>query len=121
MTASQIGKSAVIHPVVVVTVNGYKFRALLDSGASHSYVSSRFVGLVNVQPRSSSLRQIAMLMGVTTKKMKTYDVVVQSVSSDFRCGCECDRDRQARATYSGQSSLQASNQRSFPPERRAHV
>ena len=85
MTASQIGKSAVIHPVVVVvTVNGYKFRALLDSGASHSYVSSTFVGLVNVQPRSSSLRQIAMLMGVTTKKMKTYDVVVQSVNSDFR-------------------------------------
>ena len=42
------------------------------------------MGLVNVQPRSSSLRQIAMLMGVTTKKMKTYDVVVQSASSDFR-------------------------------------
>ena len=68
MTASQIGKSAVIHPVVVVIVNGNKFRALLDSGASHSYVSSTFVGLVNIQSRSSSLRQIAMLMGVTPRK-----------------------------------------------------
>jgi hypothetical protein len=45
VTASQIGKSAVILPVVVVTVNGYKFQALLDSRASHSYVSSTFVGL----------------------------------------------------------------------------
>ena len=35
MTAN-IGASAVIHPVVV-RINGYKFRVLLDSGASHSY------------------------------------------------------------------------------------
>ena len=48
MTASQIGQSSVIHPVVVVKVNGLKFRALLDSGASHSYVSSKFVSLVNL-------------------------------------------------------------------------
>ena len=29
----------VTHPVVVVRINGYKFRALHDSGASHSYAS----------------------------------------------------------------------------------
>ena len=34
MTANHVGESAVIHPVVVVKVAGYKFRALLDSGAS---------------------------------------------------------------------------------------
>ena len=84
MTASQVGKSTVIHPVVVVRVNGYKFRALLDSGASHSYVSSTFISLVNAQPSSSSLRQIAMLMGVVTKKMKSYGVVVHSVDGDFQ-------------------------------------
>ena len=40
MTANHIGASTVVHPVVVVRINGYKFRALLDSGASHSYASA---------------------------------------------------------------------------------
>ena len=72
MTANHVGESTVIHPVVVVNVAGYKFRALLDSGASHSYCSSTFVDLVKAQPKSSGLRQIAMLMGVTTKTMQEF-------------------------------------------------
>ena len=84
MTSSQVGKTSVIHPVVIVKVAGYKFRALLDSGASHSYVSTTFVKLTKAQPKSSSLRQIAMLMGVTTKKMQVYDVLMQSVMSQFQ-------------------------------------
>ena len=83
MTTSQIGQSSVIHPVVVVKVNGLKFRALLDSGASHSYVSSKFVSLVKPEQKSSSVRQIAMLMGTTTKRLKTYDVDINSVNGDF--------------------------------------
>jgi hypothetical protein len=61
-------------------------------------------------------------MGVTSKKMRTYDVVVQSVNSDFRLDVnvtEIDR-RELLTLESGQSQLQASNQKSFPPERRAH-
>ena len=83
MTASQIGQSSVIHPVVVVQVNGFKFRALLDSGASHSYVSSKFASLVKAEPRSSSVRQIAMLMGVRTKKLRIYDVGINSLDGEF--------------------------------------
>ena len=39
MTANLIGDFSVIHPVVVINMGGYKFRALLDSCASHSCVS----------------------------------------------------------------------------------
>ena len=39
MTANSVGNTAVIQPVVVVKIGGFKFRALLDSGASHSYAS----------------------------------------------------------------------------------
>ena len=39
MTANLIGDSSVIHPVVVINMGGYRFRALLDSCASHSCVS----------------------------------------------------------------------------------
>ena len=83
MTAGQIGQSSVIHPVVVVQVNGLKFHALLDSGASHSYVFSKFVSLVEAEPRSSTVRQIAMLMEVATKKLRIYDVDVKSLDREF--------------------------------------
>jgi Ni,Fe-hydrogenase III small subunit len=92
MTASQIGNSAVINQGVVVIVNGYAFRALPVSRASHLYVASTFVILVNIQPRSASLHHIVLLMGVITKKMKTYDVVVHSVNSDFHDFIECQHD-----------------------------
>ena len=41
-TANLIGDSSVIYPVVVINMGGYKFKALLDSGASNSYASVKF-------------------------------------------------------------------------------
>ena len=83
MTANHIGLSAVIHSVVVVRINGYKFRALLDSGASLSYASSTAINLTHAKLKSTGLRQIAMLTGVTTRTMQVYEVKIQSLSGDF--------------------------------------
>jgi hypothetical protein len=55
MTANHVGQSAVIHPVVVVRINGYRFRALLDSGASHSYASSTAINLSGARVKSVGL------------------------------------------------------------------
>ena len=82
MTANHIGQSSVIHPVVVVRINGYKFRALLDSGASHSYASSTAIKLTNAKLKSTGLRQIAMLTGVTTRTMQVYEIKMYSLSGD---------------------------------------
>ena len=84
MTANLVGHSSVVHPVVVVKINGLKFRALLDSGASHSYASSTAINLIKAKPKSTSLRQIAMLTGVETRKMQVFDVVISSVKDDFQ-------------------------------------
>ena len=84
MTANHIGESAAIHPVVVVRVEGYKFQALLDSGASHSYCSSTFVKLVKARPNAAGLRQIAMLMGVTTKTLQEFNVTMHAVTDNFQ-------------------------------------
>ena len=84
MTANHVGESTVIHPVVVVKIDGYKFRALLDSGASHSYASSTTINLINAKLRSTGLRQIAMLTGVTTRMMQVYEVTMCAVSGDFK-------------------------------------
>ena len=70
MTANfKIGDSSVIHPVVVINMGGFKFRALLVSGASHSYVSSTAIELIKAKVKSTSLRQIAMPTGVETRTM----------------------------------------------------
>ncbi|XP_068679106.1 uncharacterized protein [Montipora foliosa] len=84
MTANNIGNTAVIHPVVVVKIGGYKFRALLDSGASHSYASSTAIDLINARPKSTGLRQIAMLTGITTRTMQVFGVVISSVQDEFK-------------------------------------
>ena len=83
MTANSVGNTSVIQPVVVVKIGGFKFRALLDSGASHSYASSTAIELIKVRPKSTGLRQIAMLTGITTRTMQVFDVVISSVSGDF--------------------------------------
>ena len=56
MTANLIGDSSVIHPIVVITMGGYKFRALLDSGSNHSYVLSTAIELIKAKVKSSSFR-----------------------------------------------------------------
>ncbi len=83
MTANHVGRSKVVHPVVVVRINGYKFRALLDSGASHSYASTTAIDLSGAKVKSTSLRQIAMLTGITTRTMQVYNVQVSSLANDF--------------------------------------
>ena len=83
MTANFVGASTVVHPVVVVRINGYKFRALLDSGASHSYASSTVIKLIGAKCKSVGVRQIVMLTGVTTRKTHAYDASVESLNKDF--------------------------------------
>ena len=84
MKANSVGNTSVIQPVVVVKIGGFKFRALLDSGASHSYASSPAIELMKVRLKSTGLRQIAMLTGITTRTMQVFDVVISSVSGDFK-------------------------------------
>ena len=83
MTASSVGNTAAIQPVVVVKIGGFKFRALLDSSASHSYASSTAIELIKVRPKSTGLRQIAMLTGIT-RTMQVFAVVINSVAGDFK-------------------------------------
>ena len=71
---NKLSPTTVIHPVVVVKVGGMKFRALLDSGASHSYVSARLVELTQASEVKRETRRIATLMGTSTSKFSQYDI-----------------------------------------------
>ena len=84
MTANSVDNTAVVQPVVVFKIGGFSFRGLLDSGASHSYASSTAIELIKACPKSTGLRQIAMLTGITTRMMQVFDVVISSVTGDFK-------------------------------------
>ena len=83
MTATSAGKTAVIHPVVVVKVLGMKCRALLDTGAGSSYASAALLNLLQVRPYHREVRQIEMMLGAVTKQVKIFQVLVSSTSGDF--------------------------------------
>ena len=82
LTANVINAS-VVHPVVIVQIKGRKFRALLDSGASNSFVSETLVNLVGGQAVKTSSRQISTLMGTTTTKMSQYDLNLEALKGGF--------------------------------------
>lgn len=76
---TNIAGLSVIHLVVIVDVNGRKFRALLDSGASQSYVSSTLIDFIGAHVVRSGTRHVATLLGVTTTKLQEYDLCLRAV------------------------------------------
>ena len=83
MTATSAGKTAVIHPMVVVKVQGVRCRALLDTGAGSSYASAALLKLLKVRPYQREVRQIEMMLGAVTKQVEIFQVQVSSTSGDF--------------------------------------
>ena len=80
---SKLPLTTVVHPIVVVKVDGMKFCALLDIGASHSYVSARLVKLTQASEVKKEMRRITTLMGTSTSKFSQYDIRLESVKGNF--------------------------------------
>ena len=83
MTATSAGKTAVIHPVVVVKVQGVKCRALLNKEAGSSYASAAVLKLTKVRRYQRKVRQIEMMLGAVTKQVEIFQVQVSSTSGDL--------------------------------------
>ena len=81
-TAS-LNKTSVIHPVVLIKINGQTFRVLLDSGASHSYVSSTLIEKIKARPVKVGTRRIATLMSTTTTKVEEYELPLEEYKRNF--------------------------------------
>lgn len=60
------------HPVFIIKGNGVKCPALLNTGATGSYISAFLVGLLKVKPSCSLTRGIKTIMGLVTKRVETY-------------------------------------------------
>ena len=92
MTAAHVGEK-VCHPVDIIKVNGVKCHALLDAGATGSYISAFLVNLLKVKPSHTLTRGIKTIMGLVTKRVETYDDARGVRATSLR-----DENRTARAT-----------------------
>ena len=93
MTANTARNTALIQSVVVVKIGGFKFRALLDSAASHSYALSTAIELIKVCPKSTGLQQIAMLTAITSRTKQVFAVAINSVAGDFKLNVDITKGK----------------------------
>ena len=84
MTTSGTKLKEVVHPVVVVEVEGIKCRALLDTGAGSSYASSTLINLLKKKPSARETKCIEMMMNTTIQKIDIYDAVISNLKGNFK-------------------------------------
>ena len=72
LTTNQIGEG--LFPVIVIEVNGIKCRALIDSGAGSSSISTKLIKLLCIEPTDVQTKAIDMLMSSKAARLKTYDL-----------------------------------------------
>lgn len=72
-----------IFPVVTVRVGGVVCRALIDSGAGSSYVSSKFIHHLKAKPVEVEMKQIDMLMCNKQARLETYQLKVESIDHQY--------------------------------------
>ena len=72
-----------IFPVIVVKINGFKCRALIDSGAGSSYVSAKLIETIKIKPSETKRQRIDMLMNSKTALMEIFDAKISSIDGNF--------------------------------------
>ncbi|XP_065070928.1 uncharacterized protein LOC135695688 [Rhopilema esculentum] len=80
------GAQGIIYSVVVVKVNGITCRALLDTGAGSSYISSKLVDILKIKPVTREYRQIDMMMATANQRIDIYSVEVKNLRGNFKLG-----------------------------------
>jgi hypothetical protein len=73
-----------VYPVVVVSVEGIKCRAPLNTGSGNSYASAALLmDLLPKRTRKKEVRRVKMMLGSVTKEMELSTVCVEAVNGEF--------------------------------------
>ena len=81
----------VIHPVVIVCVEGIKCRALLDTGSSSTYVSSTLIDMAKKQPLRNEYKSVEMMLQRTSEKMEVYELQINEINEKFSIKSEVNK------------------------------
>ena len=91
MTAVGVGKKAVTYPIITVEINGVMCRALLDTGAGSSYVSSTLIDKLKLHPIRREFKRIEMMFGSANKAVNIYGLSIHDLQGNFRLDAEVTR------------------------------
>ena len=81
----------VIHPTVLLLVNGIKCRALLDTGAGSSYASATLIEDIHSKPKRTEVKRIEMMLQTSTRKVEIFDIEISSLDGRFKMGTEASK------------------------------
>ena len=75
--------SHVTYPVVAIEVEGTKCRALIDTGAGSSYVSSKLISRLNKKPIRRESKRTDTLMHSVVQKTAIYELQIRDTNQEF--------------------------------------
>ena len=81
----------VAYPVVVVNVDGIKCRALIDTGAGSSYISSSLANRLKKNPSRKDYKQIETMLHTITTKVEVYEVEVSNLKGNFKITADVNK------------------------------
>ena len=83
LTANGTSDGPLVYPAVVVSVEGVKCRALLDTGSGNSYALAALIDLLPKRSSRKEVRHVEMMLSSVTKEMELSTVRVEDVSGEF--------------------------------------
>ena len=81
----------VIYPVVVVNVDEIKCRALLNTGAGSSYISSSLANRLKKNPSRKDYKQTETILHTITTKVEVYEVEESNLKGNFKITAEVNK------------------------------
>ena len=81
LAATVVGQ--VIHPMVLVDVDGIRCRAILNTAASTSYASSSLINALEKKMLRKEAREIEMMLGTKKTVLEVYAAELKSIDGDF--------------------------------------
>ncbi len=86
LTAQLGNNNTIVHPVVIVDVEGVMCRALLDTGAGSSYASAALLDKLPKRESKRETRKVEIMLGTTTREMELRTINVKASSGQFSKG-----------------------------------
>ena len=87
LLTAQLGNNhTIVHPVVIVDVEGVMCRALLDTGAGSSYASAALLDKLPKRESKRETRKVEIMLGTTTREMELRTINVKASSGQFSKG-----------------------------------
>ena len=74
---------SVTYPVVLIEIEGFKCRTVIDNGAGASCNSSTLINHINKKPIRTETKKIETLMSTNIRNIKINSVRIQNITCEF--------------------------------------